>query len=276
MKDGVRLAATLYRPDGPAPGRLPVVFEYLPYRKDDGTLAGDYPLYAYMVAHGYVGARVDVRGTGRSEGRVPEREYSEQEQQDGVEVIAWLARQPWCNGSVGMWGMVVGRLQRDPDRGAAPAGAEGDPARRGDRGPVPGRHPLHRRPLPPRRVRARDGGPAGDHALSRLSARREEPRGALRRSRRGRCSTRSSSATGRSGTARRCFRRATTRIADSGPDDRRLVRRLPRHDPAHAREAEGAAWGDRRPLEPLGHPTRADPGPRSSGAARPCGSSTSS
>jgi hypothetical protein len=105
MKDGVRLAATLYRPDAVKPGqRLPVLFEYLPYRKDDGTLAGDYPLYAYMAAHGYVGARVDIRGTGRSEGRPPAREYSEQEQQDGVEVIAWLARQPWSNGSVGMWG----------------------------------------------------------------------------------------------------------------------------------------------------------------------------
>jgi putative CocE/NonD family hydrolase len=104
MKDGVRLAATLYRPDAPEPGRLPVIFEYLPYRKDDGTLAGDYPLYAYMVAHGYVGARVDVRGTGRSEGRVPDREYSEQEQMDGVEVIAWLARQKWSSGNVGMWG----------------------------------------------------------------------------------------------------------------------------------------------------------------------------
>lgn len=105
MKDGVRLAATLYRPDAAKPGeRLPVLFEYLPYRKDDGTLAGDYPLYDYMAAHGYVGARVDIRGTGRSEGRPPAREYSEQEQQDGVEVIAWLARQPWSNGSVGMWG----------------------------------------------------------------------------------------------------------------------------------------------------------------------------
>jgi putative CocE/NonD family hydrolase len=105
MKDGVRLAATLYRPDAPRKGeRQPVLFEYLPYRKDDGTFAGDYPLYAYMVAHGYVGARVDIRGTGRSEGRPPLREYSEQEQQDGVEVIAWLARQPWSSGAVGMWG----------------------------------------------------------------------------------------------------------------------------------------------------------------------------
>ena len=70
MKDGVRLAATLYRPEVEKRGaRFPVLLEYLPYRKDDGTLSGDYASYAYMTARGYIGARVDVRGTGRSEGR---------------------------------------------------------------------------------------------------------------------------------------------------------------------------------------------------------------
>ena len=109
MKDGVRLAATLYRPDVEKRGeRLPVLLEYLPYRKDDGTLAGDYAPYAYMTDRGYVGARVDVRGTGRSEGRPPDREYSDQEQEDGVQVIAWLARQPWSSGAVGMWGFSWG------------------------------------------------------------------------------------------------------------------------------------------------------------------------
>jgi putative CocE/NonD family hydrolase len=109
MRDGVRLAATLYRPDTMKRGqRLPVVFEYLPYRKDDGTFGDDYGLYAYMVANGYIGARVDIRGTGRSEGHPPDREYSDQEQTDGVEAIAWLARQPWSNGNVGMWGFSWG------------------------------------------------------------------------------------------------------------------------------------------------------------------------
>lgn len=109
MKDGVRLAATLYRPDREKPGeRLPVVLEYLPYRKDDGTFAGDYPQYAYLTARGYIGARVDIRGTGRSEGKPPDREYSDLEQEDGVAVIAWLARQPWSNGAVGMWGFSWG------------------------------------------------------------------------------------------------------------------------------------------------------------------------
>jgi len=109
MSDGVRLAATLYRPDvGKTAGKFPAVLEYLPYRKDDGTLADDLAKYPYLVTRGYVGVRVDIRGTGRSEGDTPDREYSEEEQRDGVEIIAWLARQPWCNGSVGMWGISWG------------------------------------------------------------------------------------------------------------------------------------------------------------------------
>lgn len=109
MKDGVRLAATLYMPDGAKPGeKFPALLEYLPYRKDDGTAAGDYPKHAYFARRGYVGVRVDIRGFGASEGVPPEREYSEQEQVDGEQVIAWLARQPWCNGSVGMFGISWG------------------------------------------------------------------------------------------------------------------------------------------------------------------------
>jgi predicted acyl esterase len=107
MPDGVRLAATLYMPPDRSED-LPVVLEYLPYRKDDGMLERDLGLYPYLVSRGYVGARVDMRGTGRSEGRLPEGEYSEREQLDGVEVIAWLAAQPWSNGTVGMWGISWG------------------------------------------------------------------------------------------------------------------------------------------------------------------------
>jgi hypothetical protein len=109
MKDGVRLAATLYMPDGAKVGeKFPALLEYLPYRKDDGTAAGDYPKHAYFARRGYVGVRVDIRGFGASEGVPPEREYSEQEQVDGEQVIAWLASQPWCNGNVGMFGISWG------------------------------------------------------------------------------------------------------------------------------------------------------------------------
>jgi predicted acyl esterase len=109
MKDGVRLAATLYMPDGAKPGeKFPALLEYLPYRKDDGTAAGDYPKHAYFARRGYVSVRVDIRGFGASEGSPPEREYSEQEQLDGEQVIAWLAHQPWSNGNVGMFGISWG------------------------------------------------------------------------------------------------------------------------------------------------------------------------
>jgi predicted acyl esterase len=109
MKDGVRLAATLYMPDGAKAGeKFPALLEYLPYRKDDGTAAGDYPKHAYFARRGYVSVRVDIRGFGASEGSPPEREYSEQEQVDGEQVIAWLAHQSWSNGNVGMFGISWG------------------------------------------------------------------------------------------------------------------------------------------------------------------------
>jgi uncharacterized protein len=107
MPDGVRLAATLYLPDE-GDGPWPAILEYLPYRKDDWTLQRDLGLYPYVVDRGYVGARVDIRGTGRSEGLLPDGEYSEQEQLDGVKVIEWLATRPWSNGAVGMWGISWG------------------------------------------------------------------------------------------------------------------------------------------------------------------------
>jgi uncharacterized protein len=109
MKDGVRLAATLYTPDGAkATKKFPALLEYLPYRKDDGTAAGDYPRHAYFARRGYVSVRVDIRGFGASEGVPPEREYSEQEQVDGEQIIDWLAHQSWSNGSVGMFGISWG------------------------------------------------------------------------------------------------------------------------------------------------------------------------
>jgi putative CocE/NonD family hydrolase len=109
MPDGVQLAATLYMPADLKPGaRVPVLLEYLPYRKDDDDAVSDYGHHAYFARHGYVGARVDIRGFGNSGGVQPPREYSAQEQEDGERVIAWLARQPWSNGKVGMLGISWG------------------------------------------------------------------------------------------------------------------------------------------------------------------------
>jgi putative CocE/NonD family hydrolase len=109
MKDGVRLAVNLYMPEGAAPdAKFPVILEYLPYRKDDWSLERDWNLHSYFVRRGYVSARVDIRGTGASEGSPPDREYSDQELHDGLEIIDWLARQPWSTGAIGMMGISWG------------------------------------------------------------------------------------------------------------------------------------------------------------------------
>ena len=108
MRDGVVLAADLWRPKGArAHERFPVLLEYLPYRKTEAR-GGSASLYAYFVRRGYVVARVDIRGTGNSEGTLIPYEYSEIEQRDGEDVIAWLARQPFSNGNVGMFGISWG------------------------------------------------------------------------------------------------------------------------------------------------------------------------
>ena len=88
MKYGVRLAATLYVPQGAKPGdKFPALLEYLPYRKFDGAAPEDYPKHTYFARRGYVSVRVDISGFGASEGAPPEREYSEQEQQDRQEAL---------------------------------------------------------------------------------------------------------------------------------------------------------------------------------------------
>src|SRR5208282_5858079 len=82
MPDGVQLAATLYMPGDLKPGeRVPALLEYLPYRKDDDQLVEDYAHHPYFARHGYVGARVDIRGFGNSGGAPQTREYSAQEQE---------------------------------------------------------------------------------------------------------------------------------------------------------------------------------------------------
>ncbi|MBI1376275.1 MAG: CocE/NonD family hydrolase [Frankiales bacterium] len=102
MSDGVFLAVTLYLPD-PALGPQPCVLEALPYRKDDLTSSYRPEYVRLRDEHSYAVARLDLRGTGSSGGRATD-EYPEQEQRDLAEVLAWLAAQPWCDGSIGMYG----------------------------------------------------------------------------------------------------------------------------------------------------------------------------
>ena len=102
MSDGVYLSATLYLPD-PALGPAPCILEALPYRKDDVTSGARTEYLRLRDEHSYAVARLDLRGTGSSGGRATD-EYPEQEQRDLAEVLAWLADQPWCDGSIGMYG----------------------------------------------------------------------------------------------------------------------------------------------------------------------------
>ena len=107
LSDGCRLALRLWRPVDAESDPVPAILEYIPYRKRDLTAARDAQMHAYFAGHGYACARVDLRGSGESDG-VLEDEYLPQELEDGVEVLAWLAAQPWCSGEVGMIGISWG------------------------------------------------------------------------------------------------------------------------------------------------------------------------
>ncbi|XKE46536.1 CocE/NonD family hydrolase [Halomonas organivorans] len=107
MPDGARLAAKLWLPADAEASPVPAVLEYIPYRKRDCRAIRDSQVHGYFARHGYAGVRVDLRGSGDSDG-VLHDEYLAQELEDGVEAIRWIAAQPWCNGRVGMIGISWG------------------------------------------------------------------------------------------------------------------------------------------------------------------------
>jgi putative CocE/NonD family hydrolase len=107
VSGGLRLSARLWLPADAQTKPAPVVLEYIPYRTRDSYRAVDDHWGPQLAARGIAFARVDIRGSGDSEGLLLD-EYLASEQQDAVEVIAWLARQPWCNGNVGMRGISWG------------------------------------------------------------------------------------------------------------------------------------------------------------------------
>ena len=116
MRDGVHLAADIFRPDSKE--KFPALLAMSPYskgvqslplpRQPENSPVHHTPIEAgnpeYFASRGYVHVIADVRGTGQSEG-----EYlgwvSNQEAQDGYDLVEWIAAQPWCDGNVGMVGI---------------------------------------------------------------------------------------------------------------------------------------------------------------------------
>ncbi|SDY31497.1 CocE/NonD family hydrolase [Salimicrobium album] len=103
MKDGAKLAATIWIPEDAEKSPVPAILEYLPYRKDDFTAIRDSARHPYFAGHGYASIRVDIRGTGNSDGILLD-EYTEQEHTDALEIFDWIEKQSWSTGAVGMIG----------------------------------------------------------------------------------------------------------------------------------------------------------------------------
>ncbi|MEG9862197.1 MAG: CocE/NonD family hydrolase [Parvularculales bacterium] len=103
MPDGANLAARIWMPETAGKTPAPAILEYIPYRRRDQTRMRDESMHPVLAEAGYVSIRVDMRGSGDSDGLMLD-EYTDIEIQDGVDVIAWIADQPWCDGNVGMFG----------------------------------------------------------------------------------------------------------------------------------------------------------------------------
>jgi uncharacterized protein len=124
MRDGVRLAVDVFRPEGE--GKFPALLAMSGYGKDlqsipqipqphfmppdmkPGSLVWDGTLEAgntkQIVGRGYIHVIADVRGCGDSEGEHI-GVFDLHEPQDGYDLIEWIARQPWCDGNVGLVGI---------------------------------------------------------------------------------------------------------------------------------------------------------------------------
>lgn len=120
LADGTQLAARAWLPTNAAEIPVPAILEYIPYRKRDGTAIRDEQMHPYWARFGYACIRVDMRGSGESTGLMLD-EYLQQELDDAVQVIAWLAAQPWCTGKVGMMGKSWGGFNSLQVAAMAPA-----------------------------------------------------------------------------------------------------------------------------------------------------------
>ena len=107
MPDGCRIAARVWLPKTAHTSPVPAILEYIPYRKRDFMRSRDEPIHRYFALNGYAAIRVDVRGSGDSDG-ILEDEYTAQEHQDALAIIDWITSQNWCDGGVGMMGISWG------------------------------------------------------------------------------------------------------------------------------------------------------------------------
>ncbi len=103
---GLTLSADLFLPV--AAGPVPVLVTALPYRRDIAALTGS-PTEHWFAARGYASVLVDLAGTGSSDG-VQRPPFDPSDADDAVDAITWAAAQPWCTGSVGMWGGSYGAM----------------------------------------------------------------------------------------------------------------------------------------------------------------------
>jgi putative CocE/NonD family hydrolase len=107
LKDGASLSADLYRPAGSA--KFPALMSFYPYHKDDMIGASFEASRRYFAQRGYAHLLIDFRGLGGSDGVAWEAMHRN-EGVDGAEACEWIARQSWCDGNVGMWGLSYGGI----------------------------------------------------------------------------------------------------------------------------------------------------------------------
>ena len=114
MRDGILLAADIYRPN--LEGLYPALLSMSPYIKEMQQLPPglshsiEAGATSFYVSQGYAHIIASIRGTGFSQGQY--NYYDMKEQQDGYDLVEWIAGQPWCNGNVGMIGdSYFGKIQ---------------------------------------------------------------------------------------------------------------------------------------------------------------------
>jgi predicted acyl esterase len=98
MRDGIEVAMDIYKP-AEGKGPWPAIIGYSGYKKE---FFFESALPEFYCPRGYVLVQLQARGSGYSQGQFCF--HGENEAKDGYDTVEWLAKQPWCNGNVGMMG----------------------------------------------------------------------------------------------------------------------------------------------------------------------------